>query len=91
MSEAEKRNIEKLKTLPLVDLVRYKSAAASTKTSINLVGISCFLMIFILPSNLFISIPLVFLTSLLANIGVGIDNFLVEIKKNLLRFPSTDK
>ena len=84
MSEAEKRNIEQLKTLPISELIKYKSAATNTKIGINVIGIFFFLIIFIFSGNLFLSIPLILVISLLANIGVGIDNFLVEIKKNLL-------
>jgi hypothetical protein len=84
MSDAEKRNIEQLKTLPISELIKYKSAATNTKIGINVVGIFCFLIIFIYSGNLFLSIPLILLISLLANIGIGIDNFLIEIKKNLL-------
>lgn len=84
MSDAEKRNIEQLKTLPISELMKYKSAATNTKIGINVVGIFGFLIIFIYSGNLFLSIPLILLISLLANIGIGIDNFLIEIKKNLL-------
>jgi hypothetical protein len=92
MSEDEKRNIEQLKTLPLADLLKYKSAALYTKAGISIVGISCFLLVFMFSStSILISIPLVFIISTLANIGVGVDAFLVEVRKNLLRFQSADK
>lgn len=91
MSNAEIQNIEQLKKLPLTELLKYKSAAVYTKTGINFLGTTCFLAAFIFPTNLFISIPVVLIAATLANIGVGVDAFLVEIKKNLLRFQSTDK
>jgi hypothetical protein len=92
MSEAENRNIEQLKTLSLSELVKYKSAALYTKAGISIAGVSCFLLVFMFSStSILISIPLVFFISTLANIGVGVDAFLVEIRKNLLRFQSADK
>ena len=90
MSEQKKNLLEKLKALPIEDVLKYESAAVTAGRIINVIGIIlCFLMLaFPGPLVFLICIPIVLL---IGNMGAGIGHSLGEIRRHLLDPKRVDK
>ena len=82
MSEARKTLIEKLKTLPIDEVLKYESAAVIATRVLNTLGVLFCLLMFIVPDAIIIILCVPVLL-LLANMGAGIGNSLIEIRRHL--------
>jgi len=82
MSEQKKNLLEKLKALPIEDVLKYESAAVTAGRIINVIGITLCVLMLAFPETLvmLICVPIVLV---IANMGAGIGNSLVEIRRHL--------
>ena len=90
MSERKSAFLEKLKALPLDELVKYETAAVQAGRITDVVGIGCFLLMFFFPMELvfLLCVPIVCVA---ASMGAGIGNSLVEISRILANPKRADK
>jgi hypothetical protein len=90
MSEKRTEFLEKLKALPMDELVKYESAAVTAGRITDVIGISCFLLMFFFPVELtfLFCVPIVFVV---ANMGAGFNKSLIEIRQILANPKRVDK
>ena len=80
--------LDKVKKMPIEELVKYKNTAITMNRFINIFGISCCLLIIFFPVliTLVVCVPAV---CFLANIGTVIGKSLEEISRNMEKFQKT--
>lgn len=88
MSDNKEAFLDKVKKMPMEELVKYKNTAITMNRFINIFGISCCLLMVFFPVliTVMIGVPSV---CFLANIGAGIGKSLEEIRRNMEKFQKT--
>lgn len=82
MNDKNSALLKQIKAMPLDEIIRYESAAVMAGRIINVIGVACFLLMFLFP-NIIIVIAALATIGILSHMGTGIGNTLFHIREHL--------
>ena len=82
MSDKKSTFLEKLKAMPIDEVIKYESAAVQAGRIIDVIGISCALLMMFFPTILVLMICIPAL-ALIAKMGAVIGQSLVDIREHI--------